>query len=500
MEEGGRHYVGQRRVQAGAAAWRRVEGIMWDRGECKQEQQRGGEWKALCGTEESASRSSSVEESGRHYVGQRRVQAGAAAWRRVEGIMWDRGECKQEQQRGGEWKALCGTEESASRSSSMEEGGRHVGQRRVQAGVAAWRRVEGIMWDRGECKQEQQRGGEWKALCGTEESASRSGSMEEGGRHYVGQRRVQAGAAAWRRVEGIMWDRGECKQEQQRGGEWKALCGTEESASRSSSVEESARHYVGQRRVQAGAAAWRRVEDIMCDREECKQEWQRGGEWKALCGTEESATGAAAWRRVEGIMWDRGECKQEQQRGGEWKALCGTEESASRSGSMEEGGRHYVGQRRVQAGAAAWRRVEGIMWDRGECKQEQQRGGEWKALCGTEESASRSSSVEESARHYVGQRRVQAGAAAWRRVEDIMCDREECKQEWQRGGEWKALCGTEESATGAAAWRRVEGIMWDRGECKQEWQRGGEWKALCGTEESASRSSSVEESARHYVG
>ena len=322
MEEGGRHYVGQRRVQAGAAAWRRVEGIMWDRGECKQEQQRGGEWKALCGTGESASRSSSVEEGGRHYVGQRRMQAGAAAWRRVEGIMWDRGECKQEQQRGGGWKALCGTEESASRSSSVEESGRHyVGQRRVQAGVPAWRRVEGIMWDRGECKQEQQRGGEWKALCGTEESASRSSSVEEGGRHYVGQRRMQAGAAAWRRVEGIMWDRGECKQEQQRGGGWKALCGTEESASRSSSVEESGRHYVGQRRVQAGVPAW---------------------------------------RRVEGIMWDRGECKQEQQRGGEWKALCGTEENASRSSSVE-GGRHYVGQRRVQAGAAAWRRVEGIL-------------------------------------------------------------------------------------------------------------------------------------------
>ena len=147
---------------------------MWDRGECKQDQQRGGECKALCGTEESASRISSVEESGRHYVGQRRVQAGAAA-------------CK----------VLCGTEESASRSSS----------------------VEGIMWDRGECKQEQQCGGEWKALCGTEESASRIGSVEESGRHYVGQRRVQAGSAAWRRVEGIMWDRGECKQDQQRGGE-----------------------------------------------------------------------------------------------------------------------------------------------------------------------------------------------------------------------------------------------------------------------------------------
>ena len=100
---------------------------------------------------------------------------------------------------------------------------------------------------RGGCKQEQQRGGGWKALCGTEESASRSSSVEESGRHYVGQRRVQAGAAAWRRVEGIMWDRGECKQEQQRGGEWKALCGTEESASRSSSVEESGRHYVGQK-------------------------------------------------------------------------------------------------------------------------------------------------------------------------------------------------------------------------------------------------------------
>ena len=87
MEEGGRHYVGQRRMQAGVAAWMRVEGIMWDRGECKQQQQCGGGWKALCGTEESASRSSSVEESGRHYVGQRRMQAGAAAWRRVEGIM-----------------------------------------------------------------------------------------------------------------------------------------------------------------------------------------------------------------------------------------------------------------------------------------------------------------------------------------------------------------------------------------------------------------------------
>ena len=326
MEESGRHYVGQRRVQTGSVAWRRVEGIMWDRGECKQEQQRGGEWKALCGTEESANRSSSVEESGRHYVGQRRVQTGAAAWRRVEGIMWDRGECKQEQQRGGEWKALCGTEESANRSSSVEESGRHyVGQRRVQTGAAAWRRVEGIMWDRGQCKQEQQRGREWKALCGTDESANRSSSVEESGRHYVGQRRVQTGAAAWRRVEGIMWDRGECKQEQQRGGEWKALCGTEESANRSSSVEESGRHYVGQRRVQ---------------------------------------TGAAAWRRVEGIMWDRGECKQEQQRGGEWKALCGTEDSANRSSSVDESGRHYVGQRRVQTGAAAWRRVEGIMWDR----------------------------------------------------------------------------------------------------------------------------------------
>ena len=112
---------------------------------------------------------------------------------------------------------------------------------------------------RGGCKQEQQREGEWKALCGTEESASRISSVEESGRHYVGQRRVQAGAAAWRRVEGIMWDRGECKQDQQRGGEWKALCGTEEGASRISSVEESGRHYVGQRRVQAGAAAWRRV-------------------------------------------------------------------------------------------------------------------------------------------------------------------------------------------------------------------------------------------------
>ena len=106
-----------------------------------------------------------MEESGRHYVGQMRVQAGSAAWRRVEGIMWDRGDCKQEQQRGGGWKALCGTEENASRSSSME----------------------GIMWDRGECKQEQQRGGEWKALCGTEESASRSSSVDESGRHYVGQ-------------------------------------------------------------------------------------------------------------------------------------------------------------------------------------------------------------------------------------------------------------------------------------------------------------------------
>ena len=148
-EDGGSSKEIQRRVEAGAAAWRRVEGFMWDR----------GEWKALCGTEESGSRSSSVEESGRLYVGQRRV----------EGFMWDRGEWKQEQQRGGEWKALCGTEES----------GRHyVGQRRVQAGAAAWRRVEGFMWDRGE----------WKALCGTEESGSRSSSVEESGRLYVGQK------------------------------------------------------------------------------------------------------------------------------------------------------------------------------------------------------------------------------------------------------------------------------------------------------------------------
>ena len=50
----------------------------------------------------------------------------------------------------------------------------------------------------------------------------------------------------------------------------------------------------------------------------------------------------------------------------------------------EDGGSSKEIQRRVQAGAAAWRRVEGIMWDRGECKQEQQHGGEWKALCGTE--------------------------------------------------------------------------------------------------------------------
>ena len=47
----------------------------------------------------------------------------------------------------------------------------------------------------------------------------------------------------------------------------------------------------------------------------------------------------------------------------------------------EDGGSSKEIQRRVQAGAAAWMRVEGIMWDRGGCKQEQQRGGEWKALC-----------------------------------------------------------------------------------------------------------------------